>query len=196
MDGYYHSVLVLHRWPKVTHPGMVRRLTDLPLLDYSISVNVEPLSPRAEIGKEEKAHDRLAGDYASEKRLSLVTAMEKKQKKIAALMQGHTAPFHVEYIVRAWDKTREGLAAKTAAIKNAINSMNGAQYLECPLPTTAREALLPKLAGPSVGPLPASQALRRDALSRGRAAHSAPPSPGISRTPRRSTTAPRATSSA
>jgi type IV secretion system protein TrbE len=139
MDGHYHSLLVLHRWPKVTHPGMVRRLTDLPLLDYSISVNVEALSPRAEIAKEEKAHDRLAGDYASEKRLSLVTAMEKKQRKIAALMQGHTSPFHVEYIVRVWDQTREGLAAKTAAIKNAVNSMNGAQYLECPLPITAKK---------------------------------------------------------
>jgi len=139
MDGYYHSVLVVHRWPKLTHPGIVHRLTDLPLLDYAISLNVEPLSPRAEIIMEEKAHDRLAGDYASEKRLSLLTAMEKKQKKIAALMQGHTQPFHVEYIVRIWDKTREGLSAKTAAIKNAINSMNGAQYLECLLPTTAQK---------------------------------------------------------
>jgi hypothetical protein len=139
MDGHYHSVLVLHRWPKVTHPGMIHRLTDLPLLDYSITVNVESLSPRAEINKEEKAHDRLAGDFASEKRLSLLTAMEKKQKKIAALMQGHTSPFLVEYIIRAWDKTREGLAAKTAALKNAINSMNGAQYLECALPTTAKK---------------------------------------------------------
>jgi hypothetical protein len=139
MDGYYHSLMVLHRWPKVTHPGMVQRLTDLPLLDYTITVNVEPLSPRAEINKEEKAHDRLAGDYASEKRLSLLTAMEKKQKKIAALMQGHTSPFHVEYIVRTWDPTREGLAAKTAAIKNAVNSMNGAQSLGCALPTTSKK---------------------------------------------------------
>lgn len=139
MDGYYHSVLVLHRWPKVTHPGMIRRLTDLSLLDYSISINVESLSPRAEIHKEEKAHDRLAGDYASEKRLSLLTAMEKKQKKIAALMQGHTQPFHVEYIVRVWDRTRDGLTAKVSAIKNAINSMNGAQYLECALATTAKK---------------------------------------------------------
>ncbi len=49
--------------------------------------------------------------------------MEKKKKKIAALMQGHTLPFDVEYILRAWDQTREGLAAKTAA----INGMNGAQ---------------------------------------------------------------------
>jgi hypothetical protein len=139
MDGYYHSLLVVSRWPKLTHPGLVHRLTGLQLLDYNITVNIESLSARAEIGREEKAHDRLAGDFASEKRLSLLTAMEKKAKKIAALMQGHTLPFNVEYIIRAWDQTREGLAVKTAAIKNAINGMNGAQYLACALPTTARK---------------------------------------------------------
>ena len=139
MDGFYHAVLVVSRWPKFTHPGLVHRLTGLQLLDYNITVNIESLSTRAEIGREEKAHDRLAGDFASEKRLSLLTAMEKKAKKIAALMQGHTLPFNVEYIIRAWDETREGLAVKTAAIKNAINGMNGAQYLACALPTTARK---------------------------------------------------------
>jgi type IV secretion system protein TrbE len=139
MDGFYHSLLVISRWPKLTHPGLVHRLTGLQLLDYNITVNIESLSARAEIGREEKAHDRLAGDFASEKRLSLLTAMEKKAKKIAALMQGHTLPFNVEYIIRAWDETREGLAIKTAAIKNAINGMNGAQYLACALPTTARK---------------------------------------------------------
>jgi hypothetical protein len=141
MDGFYHSLLVLNRWPKITHPGLVHRLTGLPLLDYNITVNIESLSARAEISREEKAHDRLAGDFASEKRLSLLTAMEKKQKKIAALMHGHARPFNIEYIIRAWDQTREGLAVKMAAIKNAINGMNGAQYLECALPTTARKLL-------------------------------------------------------
>src|SRR6266545_257967 len=141
MDGFYHSLLVVSRWPKLTHPGLVHRLTGLPLLDYNITVNIESLSARAEISREEKAHDRLAGDFASEKRLSLLTAMEKKQKKIAALMHGHARPFNIEYIIRAWDQAREGLAVKMAAIKNAINGMNGAQYLECALPTTARKLL-------------------------------------------------------
>ena len=71
MDGFYHSLLVISRWPKLTHPGLVHRLTGLQLLDYNITVNIESLSARAEIGREEKAHDRLAGDFASEKRLSL-----------------------------------------------------------------------------------------------------------------------------
>jgi hypothetical protein len=138
MDGHYHSMILLTRWPKVTYPGLIHRLTDLHLLDFAVTVNVDPLPVRKEITKEEKEHDRIAGDYASEKKLSLLTVMEKKQKKIAALMQGHTLPFHTYFAVRAWDKTKEGLCAKTNAIKNAINSMNSAQYYESTLPSTTK----------------------------------------------------------
>ncbi len=38
-----------------------------------------------------------------------------------------------------WDKTKDGLSAKTSAIKNAINSMNSAQYFESTLPSTSRK---------------------------------------------------------
>ena len=53
-------------------------------------------------------------------------------------MQGHTIPFHVLFAVRAWDKSKEGLIAKTTAIKNAINGMNSAQYSESTLPSTSK----------------------------------------------------------
>ncbi len=124
MDGHYHSVIVLSRWPKMTFPGIIHRLTNLRLLDYTITVNVDPIPVRQEISKEEKAHERISGDYASEKKLSLLTVMQKKERKIAALMQGHTLPFNAHFIVRVWDKTKAGLSGKTTAIKNAINSMN------------------------------------------------------------------------
>lgn len=139
MDGHYHSLIVLSRWPKTTYPGIIHRLTNLRLLDYTITVNIDPLPVRQEIHKEEREHDRVAGDYASEKKLSLLTVMEKKQKKISALMQGHTFPFHVLFAVRAWDKSKEGLVAKTTAIKNAINGLNSAQYSESTLPSTSRK---------------------------------------------------------
>src|SRR6202167_5548962 len=138
MDGHYHSMIVLTRWPKMTHPGLIHRLTGLRLLDFTITVNIEPLPVRDEIAKEERQHDRIAGDYASEKKLSLLTVMEKKQKKIAALMQGNTLPFRVLFAIHAWDQTKEGLCAKTSAIKNAVNSMNGAQYYESTLPSASR----------------------------------------------------------
>jgi len=139
MDGRYHSIIVLSRWPKMTYPGIIQRLTSLRLLDYTITVNLEPLSVRKEIHKEEKEHDRIAGDYASENKLSLLTVMEKKQKKIAALMQGHTFPLKVLFAIRTWDKNKDGLIAKTTAIKNAINGMNSAQYAESTLPSTSRK---------------------------------------------------------
>jgi len=109
-----------------------------PSSDYTITVNVDPLPITQEINKEEKEHDRIAGDYASEKKISLLTVMEKKQKKIHALMQGQTIPFHAMLAIRVWDKTRDGLNAKAGAIKNAINSMNAAQYFESNLPSTSK----------------------------------------------------------
>ncbi|MBX3742572.1 MAG: TraC family protein [Akkermansiaceae bacterium] len=139
MDGHYHSILTISRWPRATFPGITHRLTHLRLLDYSITVNVAPLSVRNEITREEKAHDRIAGDYASEKKVSLLTALQKKERKIAALSEGHTLPFQALFVIRAWDKTQAGLSAKTTAIKNAINSMNGAQYVESSLPGTTRK---------------------------------------------------------
>ncbi len=139
MDGHYHSVIVLTRWPKMTFPGIIHRLTNLRLLDYTITVNVDPIPIRKEIVKEEKAHERIAGDYASEKKLSLLTVMQKKERKIAALMQGHALPFNALFAVRVWDKTKAGLSAKATAIKNAVNSMNSAQYFESGLPSTSKK---------------------------------------------------------
>jgi hypothetical protein len=138
LDGHYHAVLVLTRWPRTTHPGIIQRLTQLRLLDYTLTVNIDPLPITREISKEEKAHDRVAGDYASEKKISLLTVMEKKQRKIAALMQGQTIPFNALFVIRVWDRTKDGLHAKTAAIKNAINAMNAAQYFESNLPSTSQ----------------------------------------------------------
>ena len=139
MDGFYHSLLVLTRWPKTTFPGIIHRLTNLQLLDYTITVNVEPLPVSSEILREEQAHERIAGDFASEGKLSLKTALRKKERKIEALSQGHTLPFKVFFAVRVWDKTSEGLLAKTLAIKSAIHSMNGAQYFESSLPATTKK---------------------------------------------------------
>jgi hypothetical protein len=138
MDGHYQSLLVLTRWPRTTYPGLIQRLTNLRLLDYAITVNVDPLPITREISKEEREHDRVAGDYASEKKISLLSVMEKKAKKIHALMQGQIIPFHALFVVRTWDKAIDGLNAKVGAIKNAINSMNGGQYFETNLPSTTR----------------------------------------------------------
>ncbi len=139
LDGRYHSVFALKRWPSHTMPGIVWRLTGLDFLDYQITVNVEPLPPRREVDKEEKAIERLRGEYRDNERHSLLVAIGKKERKIESLSTGFIRPFAVTYVIRVWDETEAGLAAKCGAIKNAVNGMAGAQYYESARPSTAKK---------------------------------------------------------
>jgi len=139
LDGQYHAVLALARWPQRTRPGIITHLTGLPFLDYSITVNVAPATPRHEIHREEKAAERLRGEYADQPRASLLVALRKKERKVEALSGGFARPFHVTYLVRVWAPTREGLRDKVSAVQAAIHAMDGAQYFECALPTTAKK---------------------------------------------------------
>ncbi|HUB68135.1 MAG TPA: hypothetical protein VL981_11685 [Candidatus Methylacidiphilales bacterium] len=139
LDGHYHALFSIKRWPQKTYPGIVHRLTSLPFLDYQITINLEPIPVREEISREEKAIDRLRGDYQSEGKFSLSIALKKKERKIDSLAQGFSFPFYVQYTIRVWDRTESGLHNKCAAIKNAVNQMNGAQLYETALPTTAKK---------------------------------------------------------
>lgn len=138
LDGRFHSIFTLKRWPSRTYPGIIYRLTGLSFLDYQITVNLNPLPPKREVEKEEKAIERLRGEYDDSERHSLLVAIGKKEKKIESLSTGFIWPFEVTYIIRVWDETEMGLSAKCAALKNAINTLGGAQYYECSLPATAK----------------------------------------------------------
>lgn len=139
LDGHYHSLLVLTRWPRATRPGIVTHLTGLPFLDYQITVNLVPVETRGEINREERAMERLAGEYAGEKRHSLWVALQKKERKIENLAGGFARPFQVAYVIRVWDATRPGLREKVSQLQAAIHAMNGAQYYECAKPVTAKK---------------------------------------------------------
>ncbi|MBC7368980.1 MAG: hypothetical protein H7343_19580, partial [Undibacterium sp.] len=139
LDGHYHAVLALSRWPQRTRPGIVTHLTGLPFLDYAITVNVTPVAGRQEIRREEQATERLRGEYAEKPRASLLVALRKKERKVEALAGGFARPFHVTYLLRVWAPTPEALREKVAAVQAAINAMDGAQSFECALPTTAKK---------------------------------------------------------
>lgn len=139
LDGHYHAVLALARWPQRTRPGIVTHLTGLPFLDYRITVNVTPAVARGEIRREEQAIERIAGEYAAQRRHSLLVALRKKERKVENLAGGFVRPFQVTYLIRVWAPSREGLREKVAAVQAAIHAMDGAQYFECALPTTAKK---------------------------------------------------------
>ncbi|MCB1103396.1 MAG: hypothetical protein H7A44_08540 [Opitutaceae bacterium] len=139
LDGHYHAILTLDRWPQCTRPGIVTHLTGLPFLDYRITVNLTPAGTRGEINREEKAIERLQGEYADQRRHSLAVAMCKKERKIENLAGGFVRPFEVTYLIRLWARTKDALQEKVAAMQAAIHAMDGAQYFECSVPTTAKK---------------------------------------------------------
>jgi hypothetical protein len=139
LDGLHHGVLVLSRWPKATYPGIVSHLTSAGFLDYRITVNVTPSDVRREVTREEHAMERLQGEYAEKRRHSLLVALQKKERKVESLAGGYARPFHVTYILRTWDATREGLREKIALLKAAVRGMGGAQCFECGLAATAKK---------------------------------------------------------
>jgi hypothetical protein len=139
LDGHCHAVLTLKRWPRRTHPGIITHLTGLPLLDYAVTVNVTPLPSAEEVRSEERAMERLEGEYAQQRRPSLLVALRKKERKVENLATGTVQPFNVQYVVRAWNPTEEGLRHKVAALKAAIHGMDGADYYDNALPATARK---------------------------------------------------------
>jgi type IV secretion system protein TrbE len=136
-DGFYHNILNVKRWPQATYQSMIYTLTSLKFLDYSITVNIVPGDLKKEILMEEKDIERLRGDYRATNKESLLNAIEKKQKKIRNLTSGYTQPIQVEYIIRLWSTTREGLTGKTSALKAAINLMESCQVFESTLSSQA-----------------------------------------------------------
>jgi len=136
-DGYYHGVLVLKSLPKATFSGMMNQLINLDLLDYSITVNIQAPDVMHEIENEEGAYEKLQHTIQHSRKLRMVAATHKKGQKIARLMSNEVLPYKAQFIIRVWDAQKRGLRAKLAALRGAISKLNGAQYYDPSLPTSA-----------------------------------------------------------
>ena len=137
-DGYYHGMLVLKTLPKRTRPGIAYLLTKLGFRDFAITVNIEAVDVEELIEREQKELSRVEGDYESLRKIKLLAAMKTKAAKIARYSNGDSSPYRVQYIVRAWDKSRDELRAKMTALKAAIGNMERAVAYEPALETSAR----------------------------------------------------------
>lgn len=137
----YQTLFVISRWPSKIRPLDVMALTNLPFNDYVITTNIIPKNTREEISKEERLIERLEGEIISEKKRSLQTSKEKKERKVDELARGYTRLFSTLQIIRVWDETAEGLSSKCEAIKAAISDM-GAQYYHVTSATGARNLFM------------------------------------------------------
>lgn len=127
-DGYYHNLVLLKRPPQRTHRGILEFLTNLPFLDYAITVNLYPLSVKQEILRSEQSLERVRSSYAASGKHRLLTSKTQKEDYISALSQGDAYPFKWDFVVRVWDESEAGLLSKTRQIEAAINKMDAQHW--------------------------------------------------------------------
>ena len=147
LDGYYHGILAIKSLPKVTFSGMISQLTALSMLDYAITVNIQPLDSLKEIEREERDYEKLQNTLQHSPKLRMLAAMQKKSRKISRLMSNEVLPYKAQFILRAWDKDKAGLRAKLAALRSAISKMGGAKYYDPALPTSSRNYFYASMPG-------------------------------------------------
>ncbi|MFA5265282.1 MAG: hypothetical protein WC378_15775 [Opitutaceae bacterium] len=127
MDGCYHTLLVLRRWPMETHMGIIWALTTALAGNYCYTLSCYPLTAAVEVEKTEAEMRRLKGSRKHEDKESLDDVLARKKAKISALQGGFARPFSALAVIRAWDASIPGLMAQVQALKEAIGSMGGAQ---------------------------------------------------------------------
>jgi hypothetical protein len=138
MDGHYHTLLVLRRWPMETHFGIIWALTGSLAGNACYTLNCYPLQTTREVLRTEEEMRRLKGSRGSEGKESLDDVLARKKARISALQGGFARPFSVLPVVRVWDTTLQGLLTRVQALKEAINTMGGAQCYQVDDETQAK----------------------------------------------------------
>ncbi len=126
-DGYFHNFVILKRRPQRVWQGIMWYLTNLPILDYAITVNLRPLHVSEEKKKEQNALTRLSGDYQAEGRRETLTAIQNREARIDKLVSGAVMPINYDFIVHIWANTEQELISKTRSIEAAFGQMADAQ---------------------------------------------------------------------
>lgn len=135
LDGFYQGVCVLKTLPKFTYIGMMRLLTQLDIMDYQISVNIEA----GDVEKDRvETESRLAKYERGKITASIEATIAKLRTRVRRLATNEVVPYRVHLLVRVWDRTEEGCNSKLAAVKSSILKLGGAQAYEPTLPTSVK----------------------------------------------------------
>ncbi len=142
-DGHYEQILVVKMWCQNVSPDIMQRLTNMPFLDYSITVNIEPLDIQEEINRQETLLKRIKGDDNERK----AVAIEIKRARIKALQKGYTFPLKCLFAIRVWHPRKDELTVRVNHIKTSVALMQGMQLWELANATSTRNMILSTMPG-------------------------------------------------
>lgn len=136
MDGHYHALLTLKRLGRYTFTGIINALTALPLLNYQITLTIVPRDPEREVKTAQAAAETLEGEQSERFRRNRQVGIDKLDARIHRISAEHAKPFDLLFTIRAWAEDESTLSSHIAAIRNAVQSMRGAETYEVALPAS------------------------------------------------------------
>lgn len=148
LNGRYHALFPVRRWPSETHPWVLHSLLQAVNRDFNITVNMVPLNSDKEVDKEDRIIKRLENMQAhGTGSPSDLAAIEIRRKKVSALQTGEITPMESLFVVRVWADTVEELNVRCAAIRSAMSVSGGMKYHEVSVPATVRSIYLNTMPG-------------------------------------------------
>lgn len=146
-DSNVHGILVIKALPQLTYSGIITQLTNLPLDNFRVTLNIEALDVLEQIELLEKKVNKLSRALRHSSNIRMQSSLEMLNERIQRLMSNESSPFQVQIIVHAWAETHSELQSKISALKAGIAKLQGAKPYEISLPTSSRNYFFSSMPG-------------------------------------------------
>jgi len=129
-DGNYHALFVMRELPRGTRPGMLMPVLDAVNRGASITLCIRPLPVGAEIDRLRREIDELSAFLSDRRAAGVENDIRMRHGRIDSLLSSATIPFNLLFVVRVWADTPDAIAAKSLAMRTALQGIDGAEFMQ------------------------------------------------------------------
>jgi hypothetical protein len=129
-DGNYHAIFVMRELPRGTRPGMLLPVLDAVGRGASITLCIRPLPVGAEIDRLRREIDELSAFLSDRRAAGVENDIRLRHSRIDSLLSSVTIPFNLLFIVRVWADSPDAIAAKSLAMRTALQGIDGAEFMQ------------------------------------------------------------------
>jgi hypothetical protein len=146
-DGCHHALFVLRELPRGTRPGMLLPVLDAVGRGASVTLGIRPLPVGGEIERLRREIDELSAFLADRRSAGVENDIRLRRGRIESLLSSVTVPFNLLFVVRVWSDTADGIAAKSLAMRTALQGIDGAEFMQVGNAAQARHLLYETIPG-------------------------------------------------
>jgi hypothetical protein len=146
-DGNYHAIFVMRELPRGTRPGMLIPVMDAVNRGAAITLAIRPLPVSGEIERLRREIDELSAFLSDRRAAGVENDIRLRHGRIDSLLSSATIPFNLLFVVRVWSDTEEGIAAKSLAMRTALQGIDGAEFMQVNNAAQARHLFYETLPG-------------------------------------------------